>query len=560
MVSRRQLIGRMSAAAIAAPVAALAQDSPGSGGGLAGKLPGIMLAAGRHVVGANLIVRADVMVMPGATIEVAAGRTLTLLGDFQAPIGHVFTGPGRVDMNASRAVAAHPEWWGAARNDSSRDSLPALRACVAAHPVTLLGAADYFIGDTWKIDIPHRRIWGAGKNWGGPNDATRIIVVSADKDVMQLGFDKAPGGGMNSYLQSVDLRWMELARSAAPRARDGTSAAGLRVRYTLDCLIEGISADEHTVGFSCVGAVYTHLRDCRAFRSIAGDRGGSQHFWGFHLDGRASIGLSGGNASLYLNDCGAAIGGSPGLSESIGVFLQGGFADTFIQNFETSAIAVGVKVDGMADVIGADFARSGHGNLHLLMPILDQTAAASIEITNVSAYAAIDIVDPYLGPSPTALAAIFIHRSKGLVTINGGQAIGWYNNVHGGNALGVYGQDADGIGIHGLKLIGFRRPVSYENCQDFTIDAMINNPGEKAVQAAISLLNCGHGQVRSRIKGRADAFPAGIDLRGGNHHLSIDIAAIDAACLTGGPAATVVGARDNAGMRPASIAVIGTIA
>lgn len=557
MVSRRQLIGRMSAAALAAPAAvALAQDTVAGSGALASALPGITLAPGKHVVAANLTVRADVLVMPGATIEVAAGRTLTLLGDFQAPIGQVFTGPGRVDLNASRAAAAYPEWWGAARNDSSHDSLPALRACVAAHPVTLLGAADYFIGDTWKIDTPHRRIWGAGKNWGGPNQATRIVIVSGDKDCVQLGYDRAPAGGMFNHLQSVDLRWMELGRSAPPLATDGGTAAGLRVRYTFDCLVEGISANEHAVGFSIFGAVYTHMRDCHAFRSSPADKRGRASFWAFHLDGRRTV-ASGGNASLYLTDCGANMGGAHGVTDSIGAFLQGAFADTYIQNFETSQLATGIKVDGMARSLDPGTARMGHGNLHIFLPVIDGYAGSGIELYDLGAYAAIDIVDPYCGPAPSAFSGVFVHQSKGAVTITGGQLIGWYDTLNGGNALGVFGQNAEGIGIHGTKVIGFRRPISLEGCRDFTIDAAINNPGERAVQPAISLLDCAHGQVRSRIKGQAGAFPAGIDLRGGNHHLSIDAAAIDPACLGGGGQATIIGGRDNAGLRPASITVTG---
>lgn len=558
MVSRRELIGRMSAMAfVATATEACAQGSAGvTSPALAAKLPGITLPAGKHVVASNMTVRADVLLMPGATIEVAAGRTLTLLGDFQAPVGHIFTGPGRVDMTGSRAPAAYPEWWGAARNDSSRDSLPALRACVTAHPVTMLGAADYFISDTWKIDTPNRRIWGTGKNWGGANRGTRIIIVSNDRDVIQLGFDRPPAT-VNEYLHAVDLRWMELTRSAAPLASDRDTAAGLRIRFTFDCLVEGISADEHAVGYSITGAVYTHLRDCHAFRSSPSAKAGAQRFWAFHLDGRAPVAFLGGNASLYLNDCGASTGGAPGLRESIGAYLQGAFADTYIQNFETSTLATGIKVDGMVASLKGEQPRGGHANLHILMPIIDQCSTAGIELTNLSAYAAIDIVDPYVGPSPTALAAIFVHQSKGQVSITGGQLYGWFNADHGGNALGIYGQNAEGIGIHGTKVIGFRRPISFEQCRDFTIDAAINNPGEKAVQPAISLLGCAHGQVRSRIKGQAGAFPAGIDLRGGNRHLSIDAAGIDPGCLTAGLAGRIIGQRDNAGPGPNGITITG---
>ncbi|WP_374146812.1 hypothetical protein [Sphingomonas sp. 28-63-12] len=532
--------------------------APPSDSMLASALPGITLPAGKHFVSSSMTVRADIQAMPGATIDIAAGKTLTLLGDFQAPLAPIFTGPGRVDMLGCRAPAAYPEWWGATRDDSAHDSLPALRACLAAHPVMLLGAADYFISDTWKIETSHRRIWGAGKNWGGPHQGTRIIVVSGDRDVVQLGFDTPPGS-VGSYLQSVDLRWMELARSAPPKATADDGAAGLRIRFSFDCLIEGISADEHVIGYSITGAVYTHLRDCHAFRSSPGDKSGPPRFWAFHLDGRTPRAFPGGNASLYINDCGASTGGSPGVPQSIGAYLQGAFADSYIQNFETSQIATGIKVDGQTGKPGIDQGRAGQANLHLLMPILDGYSGAGIELTNISPYGAIDIVDPYCGPAPGAFAGIFIHQSRGLVTISGGQLHGWYDAINGGNALGIFAQNAEGIGISGTKVIGFRRPISFEQCRDFTIDAAINNPGEKAAQPAISLLGCAHGQLRSRIKGQTSAFPAGIDLRGGNHHLSIDAAGIDPACLGTGAIGRIVGRGDNAGMAPASIAVSGLV-
>ncbi|MBX9732066.1 MAG: hypothetical protein BVN33_08915 [Proteobacteria bacterium ST_bin13] len=561
MVSRRELIGRMSVIALAATATdargQTARRSASAGSALlSADVPGIQLPAGKHSVAANITVRADVMAMPGATIEIAAGKTLTLLGDFQAPVAPIFTGPGRVDMNASRAVAAYPEWWGAVRDNSAHDCLPALRACVAAHPVTLLGAADYFISDTWKIETSHRRIWGAGKNWGGPHQGTRIIVVSGDRDVVQLGFDTPPAS-VNDYLNSVDFRWMELTRSAPPKASADDGAAGLRMRFTLDCLVEAISADEHAIGYSVTGAVYTHLRDCHAFRSSPGDKSGPQRFWAFHLDGRTPAAFPGGNASLYITDCGASIGGTPGVPQSIGAYVQGSFADTYIQNFETSQIATGIKLDGKTGKPSIDQGRAGQANFHLLMPILDGYSAVGIELTNISPYAAIDIVDPYCGPAPGAFAGIFIHQARGLVTISGGQLHGWYDTVNGGNALGIFAQNAEGIGIIGTKVIGFRRPISFEQCRDFTIDAAINNPGERAAQPAISLLGCAHGQLRARIKGQAGAFPAGIDLRGGNHHLSIDAAGIDPACLGTGVAGRIIGRGDNIGLAPATIAISG---
>jgi hypothetical protein len=550
MFTRRALIEQMSLAAGAVlPASAMAQTTAPPPGRLAQDLPGISLPPGRHVVSSNLTVRADIFVQPGATIEVAAGKTLTLLGDFQAPIGPLFSGPGKVDLNRSRASAAYPEWWGAGRDNSTVDSLPALRACVAAHPVTLLGAADYFIGSTWRIDIPHRRIWGAGKYWHGPNQGTRIIVTNGRQDVIQIGFD-APPSGPNAFLQSVDIRWLEVGRSAAPA--DG-GAAGICIRYVLNCIIEGISAAEHTVGFSIAGAVRSHIRDCQAFRSIPG----GSRFVGFHLDGRGDIGLAGGNASIYLIDCNASIGGTPRLAESVGALLEGGFADSFLALFETSGVATGIKVDGLAPTINAHQAKAGHANLHLLMPVIDGFAGSGIEITNVSDHGMIDMVDPYVGAGAGAFAGIYLHNCKGMTTITGGQVIGWVDADTGGKALGIYGVDAEGIAVEGTKFLGFRRPFGFNRCHDLSLHPAINNPAQGALQGAVWLKDCRRGHIRPRIKGGRDAFPLGIHLRGSSAQLSIDCTSIDEACIQGGAINRFQADGTAPGVAPAGIMITG---
>lgn len=531
MLNRRSLLEQLSLAGLAAGTAGLHGPAAGqpaassSGSPLAQGLPGVVLQAGRHEVNANLTVRADVLAMPGATIHVAAGRTLTLLGDFQAPVGRVFTGEGRVDMNRGRAPAAHPEWWGAGRDDGAVDSLPALRACVAAHPVTLLGAGDYFIGDTWRIDLPHRRIWGAGSYWHGPNQGTRIVVTSATADAIRIGSARQPGA-INDYLQSVDLRWLEASRSVAPRGE----AAGVRLAHVLHSQVEGVRASEHVAGFAVAGAVRTILRDCLAFRSLQGER----RFRGFHLDGRADIGLAGGNASVTLVDCNASVGGPPDLAESVGALLEGGFADTALHRFETGALATGIRIDGRRDAISAKQRRFGQANVHIVSPVLDGFSFAGIELTGGGSHAVVDILDAYCGLAPAALAGVHVHDWEGMVTLTGGQMIGWFNAVGGGDGRGVHAVNAAGLGLHGVKLLGCRRPVTLDRCRDFTIDVLVTNPDEPASSAALWVENCQRGSIRASVRGGRDAFHQGVYLRGANRALAVDCTGIDPASLRAG--------------------------
>lgn len=536
MFTRRALVTQMSAAAVFASSGAVAAPTGLPSvrtATLSDDGPGITLAPGHHKISANMVVRADVLVMPGATIEVAAGKTLTLLGDFQAPIAHVFTGSGLVDLNRSRAAMAYPEWWGAARDDATSDSLSALQACVAAHSTTVLGAADYYISATWKIQIPHRRIWGAGKYWHGPNQGTRIIVTNPSSDTIQLGFDVSPGI-LNNFLQSVEIRWLEVGRSAPPLVQGEASAAGLRIRYVLNCLVEGVSSAEHVVGVSILGAVRTYIRDCQAFRSVSPSTGGPHAFWGFHFDGRTNIGAAGGNASIYLVDCNASVGGNPSLTESVGAFLQGRYADSYLINFETASIATGIRIDGMASALNADQAKAGHADLHIVMPILDSFGGVGIELVNLSDHAMIDIVDPYLGAGLGARAGIAFRAAKGMTTITGGQVIGWVDADAGGHASGIEGIDSEGLAIEGTKVMGFSRPVVLDRCRDLSINVAINNPAQRTSQPAIWLRDCSRGHIRPRIKGQADAFAQGVALASGNNHLSIDCTAIHPESVRGG--------------------------
>lgn len=513
----------------------IAKGARSKGSILTADLDAVILERGIHVVTANMTIKADIMALPGAIIDIAAGKTLTLLGDFQAPIARVFSGSGAVDMMRSRAEAVYPEYWGAVRDNSAIDSLSALEASVAAHQNVRLGAGDYYISQTWHITQSHRRIWGAGNYWKGPNQGTRIIVTNGRDDVMRVGTLRPPPS-INAYVQSVDIRWLELGRSAVPEA-GSNSATGLSLHHVLFCHFEGLSSSEHSIGFAIAGAVRTHVCNCFAFRSLpASSAIGSNEarFWGFYFDGRKDIGLAGGNASVFLMDCNASIGGDPALDDAVGAYLDGAFADSFLTNFETSGLSVGIRIDGKADQLKGRQRKSGHANVHILTPVIDGFTGIGIEIRNVSPYGMIDIVDPYLGLGSGAFCGVLYQDCAGLTSITAGQIIGWYNYDRGGDALGIYAIDCTGLGVEGTKVLGFRRPVGIERCVNFTMNVTIHNPEQRASQAALWVEDCSFGNITARISGQTAAYPAGIALRGVNNHLSINANAIMLDCINDG--------------------------
>lgn len=497
---------------------------------------GVVLDAGVHRVTANITIKTDLRLQPGATIDIAQGATLTVLGHLAAPVAPIFTGAGRVDLNHSRTPHAHPEWWGASPGDGGRDSLPALQACLAAHPIMHLLAADYYISAGFVVERPFCRIAGAGfrgtQGWQG----TRLILTNGTGDVMRVGPATRPAT-VNDYPQNIDIRALALSRAAAVDATAGRLPTGLAAQFLLYAHFEQISAAEHSVGFRARGLVRSQLIDCVAFRSLPGVRAG-QPWRGFLLDGMDDIGLAGGNASLFLTDCNATIGGDPQVSDGVGLLLEGAFADSFITNFEATNIATGIRVDGRTGQIGAR-ARNGHVNLHLRMPIVDQCGDIGIAIRDTSAHMMIDIADPYVAAGPRATAAIACDAMHGSLSISGGQLVGMTNSAAGGTAAGLQARDSDGLQIQGLKILDHPRPIALSGCRGFALQGWIANPGYPSGRDAVMLRDCVGGTVSMLVSGRSGSFASGVRIDGTCQRLRIDATGHDDAALTNGASARV---------------------
>lgn len=522
-LSRRNLLAVTPAAALMSQSTAVAQGTIDGAGGL-------LLRAGTHKVSGNRLIKGDVVLEPGARIELAPGSRLSILGDFAAPISQVFFGNGTVDLNQSRAIEAYPEWWGAVPEDGAADCAPAIQACIAAHPITRLGAHSYFTGRTLVVDRSNRRIIGSGQRWTGPGGGTRIVLTVAG-DVLRLGTVRRPAS-VNDYPQGLLVSDLQLTRSRPASGGGHEAASGLRARFVLMSEITRVDSAENVNGFAVTGAVRTFFRDCSAFRSPAGgDR--ARQFRGFACDGNTDIGLAGGNASLFFIDCNARTGGNPKLDENVGMLLDGAFADTLVSNFETAAVAVGIRLSGKASALPRPKQRTGFIDVRIVGPILDQCTQAGIEVSDTSDHALIDITDPYVAVAPGARAALSFSQSRGLLTVRGGQLVGWADQ----DLAGVEAIASDGLDLSGLKLLNLRRPVRMNRCRDLNLDIAINLPDGGAGGPAVHLNDCGEGLVKARVKGASGAFPAGVLVSGAQTGaLSIDAAGISPVAVGGAAA------------------------
>lgn len=511
----------LSTAALARPAAAATIDEAA---------PGTILSRGIHRVGVNMTIKGDLLLEPGAVIDVAKGKTLVLLGSLIAPISMIFSGEGTVELDRARIQNAHPEWWGAIPGDAGHDSLTAFRACLRAHPTMRLLAADYYISDTFVVDRSFCCVEGAGFRGTLPGRGTRIIVTSGTADVVRAGPANSPGA-VNDFVQNVTIRSVALCRSVPVDMTGSVLPCGLRAQFLLFADFASVSAFEHGAGFVASGLVRTTFSDCVAFRSIPG-RQERQPYRGFVLDGLHDIGLAGGNASLFLRGCNASVGGNPSLVDAVGLLIEGAFADTFVTDFETTGLQTGIRLDGKVRQIGAR-AHNGHVNLHLSRPILDQCGLVGLDIVDTAPEALLDIVDPYVAAAPGAEAAIRLRQMRGAATMIGGQCVGGTNSATGGDAIGLFATDSRGLDIQGLKILEHARPAAITRCSGSSLRLSIINSGARAVASGLVLDDCSRCTVDVRLTGRSGAFAAGLRADGRCMQLRIDASGIDPAAVGG---------------------------
>jgi hypothetical protein len=431
-------------------------------------------------------------------------------------------------------VNGQPEWFGAVPNSGTSNCLPALNACVSQCPVTQFRSNDYWITSTWVIDTPYRTIISEiNSDHYNTGHGTRIICTDPAKDVIQIGPVSPPGGGASNYTRNIKIEGIAALHSAGvypPGAGQASNGVcGFRVQYVLGLEAVNLMSAENIIGFRCYGVVSSQFIRCVAFRSFPAIVTGEQDlFYGWYLQGSPSI-LAGGNASIYLDHCSATVGGSPALpGGSVGLYAQGNFVDTFIRDFESSALGMGVLVDGQ-DWHGTS--ANTQVDFRLENPVLDTCTQFGILIVNTNDNCQIEILNPYVGLLPGGTAGIRINQTGGQIRVDGGRMIG------SGDASALSISQTDGVEIDGCAVSNFGGIICYvEYSRNCRILPSINNRNNTTPSAALYVRDTSNGYFAPIIKGKANAFSQGIFVQNTSNNITIDPTCVDTTAITGGAA------------------------
>ena len=492
------------------------------------------------IVTANTTIPSNVAVSitNGAIISISTSVTLTINGAFSAGVYKVFTctGTGKVVFNSQFTTVGYPEWWGAVSNDGTKDCLAAISACVLACTVTQLQAADYFISGTLKLQTRTRTLRGAGFNYLGNDSAssTRIVVLSGSLNVIQMGPDTEPAGGINSFLTDVRVENLHVTRSVTSVI--GSDCAGILNQYTLYSYIDKVKASENQIGFHFGGCVQSHTTDCYSFRSTAGSGSGTDKFYGYYIDGIGyDIGAAGGNASIYFDTCNSSGAGAV-PANSIGFFLQGAFTDCYVANCELNSTAYGIYVSGL----GSATQQYGNNDLLITSPVIDVFTTAGIRFDQISKYGSISVNGGYCAPASgsTPVAGLYFTDSLGQISISDFQIIGNSST----SCTGITAITASNIESRTQIIDCNAAPIALTSVTNSRFLDHVTNYGNTVSDAVVKLVsNNKRNYFQVFAAGKASAFTLGYQGVGTtNEYNELNCTGLDPACITSGSANKLV--------------------
>ena len=465
----------------------------------------VLVPAGDYLIGTSISLGTQMEFVQGAKILVGNGITVTFNGTLSAGVYQIFdcTGTGEIVLNWRFTSEAYPEWWGAA-SDGATDCLAAIQACLKAAQTTKLHPGDYFVSDTVKISYDHRWLVGSGSQYAGANDkVTRLLVTNGSSYTLQVGPDVNPGA-INSFQKQNVVRDIQISRTAAPVI--ASDCAGINAQFTLYCELKSVKAEEHIIGFRFFGNVYLKCNDCFSVRASVGTGGGTDKWYGYYVDGSASFGASGGNASLYINYCTASCNLTAlSAGQSYGFFANQKFTDLFIESPETVNCNIGMYIEGDAPTTNV------YSNLDLQIknPIHDAFFNVGTYFKNINKYGSASLIGGYHGAHPNATRCIWVENCEGSVAIIGGQVIA----TPSATVSAVVVENSSGTVIDRTQIL---EPIAYgvllSSAYNCDIRPVVKNYSNTLAQAAVTLINSSRNYVAPIAYGDPSLMAYGINV------------------------------------------------
>ena len=200
---------------------------------------GELLISGHETVPSDLTVPRGLCLRftMGGVCAVEEGATLTIEGPLQAPLGRIFTGPGKVVFARGAVEQVYPQWWGAQGNGQG-DDVAAAQAAIDALP---FGGVVRFPSGIYTFGAP--LAFRSGITLEGPAELRSLKRLPA---VLRSGNPAARCGG-------VMIRQL----SVSGRGADGDRCAvGIDFTNTCSSYIENVGVSSCDIGINLDGPIF----------------------------------------------------------------------------------------------------------------------------------------------------------------------------------------------------------------------------------------------------------------------------------------------------------------
>lgn len=461
------------------------------------------------------------VVFDGAQLD--STGTVTFKSPITAPLGRIFRGGTYV---FDCVITGYPEWWGAGTSESGGPATgvtnqAAIMACFAACHTTQLQVGTYLTSGTIYLETSGRTLRGAANYWNASGyNGTRIVIVSASDDVVFLRTDTLSTDN-TTFVRNVRIEYVQLSRSSPSGA--GSTSVGLRTYKIIFCEFHKIRSAEHYRPYYISGNIACNYTECQAFASV-GLQDATAIYSGYYFDGSASIGLAGGNASVYVHSCSATTGGATSALAMYGFHLTSKYVDTFLIEPETARIDIGIYLEG-------DLADPGDGqqDVHIYMPIIDVFRDAAIRVKDQKPRGMVEInggyCAPWAGAAATITSCIDFVNARGQSSVSDFECVCWPLPQTAGLSIDSASR---GVSVTNYKIAESETPVVIDG--DFNLVQATTFLGSETGSEVVSITGDRNVVTVGAWGDVATAFNDGINVSGDRNEISVT--RVDPAAVT----------------------------
>lgn len=377
---------------------------------------GTEVISGVVIVTTNITINNPVHFEAGAAMTIN-GCTVTFAGGVTGPMSQIFTYVSSGVVVFSDKQECPAEWWGA-KNDGTTDSYNAIMAALGACSRVKLRGGTYYTSSTIKI-ASYQSLEGAGRL------NTTLQKQTATGDIVNLTpLSGYVAGTQATYVANPRIREMTVSRSVTPQANvsafDTASPVGVRVLGCNGFEITNVTSENNGINFyfgATNGGYVTNPYSTISLGSAA-----ANHV-GYYIDGLSTDGTTGSpNSSLRLTDP-VMKNNISGNKVTHGFYINGHYADIWLERPETSLCYRGIRIDGgtATDKYVPD--------VHIIQPVNDRFYTNGIFAQNMNKYTQATIYGGNCAPDATAnasCAGVYLQSctDSGITISNGHQVWG----------------------------------------------------------------------------------------------------------------------------------------